>query len=445
MPRGIRRAGVLAAVCAAALAAGASSAAAYPVAKSAPQRNLHTMAPPTTATCEAKSGIACYSPLQFQQAYNEHKLFRKGENGRGHTIAIVDSFGSPTIQQDLHQFDSDFGIADPPSLQVITPAGAPPAFDPNDDDMFGWAFETTLDVEYAHAMAPGAKILLVETPVSETEGEQGFPEIVKAENFVIDHHLADVISQSFGATEETFKSPASIQALRGANENAARHGVTMLAASGDTGSTDFMSDGATVFQRQVNSWPSADPLVTSVGGTQLHLDAAGNRTAPDNVWNDIPVGIDAAGGGGPSHVFARPFYQDRVAQSRARMTPDISMTAAVDGGALVFLSFGGPSSAGYHIVGGTSEATPIFAGVVAIADQLAGHGLGQINPNLYSLHGGGSGIVDVTRGDNSFTQLDDNGDPEFTVPGFQAVRGYDMASGLGTVDAEKFTKSLAHH
>jgi hypothetical protein len=82
---------------------------------------------------------------------------------------------------------------------------------------------------------------------------------------------------------------------------------------------------------------------------------------------------------------------------------------------------------------------------VAIADQMAGRGLGQINPRLYSLHGGGSGIVDVTRGNNTFTQLDDNGDPVFTVPGFRAVRGYDMASGLGTVDAEKFTRSLAHH
>jgi subtilase family serine protease len=222
LPRGTRRAGALAAVCAAALAAGTSTAAAHPVvsSKSAPQRYLHTTTPPTTADCEASFGIACYSPNQFQQAYNEKPLFRKGENGRGHTIAIVDSFGSPTISQDLHRFDTDFHIAAPPSLQVITPAGTPPKFDPNDDDMFGWAFETTLDVEYAHAVAPGAKILLVETPVSETEGEQGFPEIVKAENFVIDHHMADVISQSFGATEETFKNQRSLLSFRTANENA---------------------------------------------------------------------------------------------------------------------------------------------------------------------------------------------------------------------------------
>ena len=115
---------------------------------------------------------------------------------------IVDAFGSPTIERDLKKFDQDYGLPDPPSLKVLHPVGAPPPFDVNDDDMVGWAFETTLDVEYAHAFAPGAAIVLVETPVTETEGVQGFPEIVRAENYVIDHNIGDVISQSFGATEE---------------------------------------------------------------------------------------------------------------------------------------------------------------------------------------------------------------------------------------------------
>jgi subtilase family serine protease len=448
LPRRTRRAAALAAVTAVAAIAGAGSAGAHPVvsSRSAPHRYLRTDAPPTTADCQSAFHISCYSPNQFQTAYDLRPLYGRGQTGRGQTIAIVDSFGSPTIAQDLHQFDSDFGLPDAPSLKVIAPAGAPPAFDPADDDMFGWAFETTLDVEYAHAIAPGANILLVETPVSETEGEQGFPEIVKAENYVVDHHLANVISQSFGATEETFKSTRSLLSLRSANENAARHGVTMLAASGDTGSTDYMLDGETVYRHQVNSWPSSDPLVTSVGGTQLHLDAAGNRIAPDNVWNDIPVGIDAAAGGGPSHVFGRPWYQYavRTGSGPARATPDISMTAAVDGGALVYLSFAGADQAGYYVVGGTSEATPIFAGVVAIADQMAARPLGQLNPRMYlRSRGRDSGIVDVTRGDNTFTQLGADGVPEFTVPGFAATPGYDMASGLGTVDAAAFTRALA--
>jgi subtilase family serine protease len=404
-------------------------------------------AAPTTADCQRIIGISCYSPAQLQKAYDLAPLYGAGLNGSGKTIVIVDSFGSPTIENDLAQFDSDFGLPAPPSLKVITPAGAPPPFDPNDDDMVGWAGETTLDVEWAHAIAPGANILLVETPVSETEGETGFPEIVESENFVIDHNLGDVISQSFGATEETFKSKASLLSLRGAFKNAARHGVTVLGASGDSGSTDFMLDLQNVFRTQVNSWPSSDPLVTSVGGTQLHLDAAGNRLAPDNVWNDIPIGIDAAGGGGPSHVFPRPDFQrhTNTGAGNARATPDISMSAAVDGGALVFESFPGDPG-GYSIVGGTSWATPLFSGIVAIADQAAGHRLGLINPTLYDrLAGrhGGSGVVDVTVGDNTFTQLDADGNPEFTVPGFKAVPGYDMASGLGTVDATPFVTQLA--
>ena len=103
--------------------------------------------------------------------------------------------------------------------------------------MVGWAQETSLDVEYAHAMAPGANILLVETPVAETLGVHGFPQIVAAENYVIDHHLGDVITQSFAAPEPTFPNAASMLALRSAYKNAAANGVTVLAGSGDAGPT----------------------------------------------------------------------------------------------------------------------------------------------------------------------------------------------------------------
>jgi subtilase family serine protease len=445
----MKRAGtplVAAVAVAIALFALAATAGAHPVSgRIIPHAFVRAQAPPTTADCQTALGISCYGPTQLQTAYDLKPLYAKGLTGKGRTIVIVDSFGSPTIAQDLHQFDSDFGLPDPPSLKVIQPAGAVPPFDGNNDDMTGWAFETTLDVEYAHSIAPGANILLVETPVAETEGVTGFPEIVKAENFVINHNLGDVITQSFGATEETFPSRGAIFGLRSAFQNAALHGVTVLGASGDNGSTDFKLNLVDLYDHQVNSWPSSDPLVTSVGGTQLHLDAAGNRLAPDNVWNDIPVGIDAAGGGGPSHVFPRPLFQlgTRTGSGFARATPDISMSAAVNGGVLVYLAFPGLDP-GYYIVGGTSEASPLFSGIVAIADQIAGHRLGLINPRLYALGTRASkGVVDVTTGDNTFTLLDDNGDPVFTVPGFKAGPGYDMASGLGTVDALRFTHALA--
>jgi subtilase family serine protease len=118
--------------------------------------------PPTNTFCLQNFGIHCYGPAQYANAYRLAKLFGSGATGKGHTIAIVDSFGSPTIVNDLHVFDQTFGLSDP-HVQIIQPAGPVPAFDNTDPDMLGWATETTLDVEYAHVFAPDAKILLVET------------------------------------------------------------------------------------------------------------------------------------------------------------------------------------------------------------------------------------------------------------------------------------------
>ncbi len=276
-------------------------------------------------------------------------------------------------------------------------------------------------------MAPGANILLVETPVSESEGVQGFPQIVAAENYVIDHHLGQVISQSFDATEELFPTPQSILNLRSAYVNAAANDVTVLACSGDAGATNFSSaTGHGLFPYRVVAWPATDPLVTAVGGTMLSLNAVGNRTKPDQVWND---GF-GAGGGGLSTVFSRPAFQDHVQDvvGDARGVPDVSMSAAVNGAVDIYYSFKdytqsppvpGPE---WQIFAGTSEATPLFAGIVAIADQAVGHPLGDLNPLLHS-HSSFPGIVDVTKGNNSFAG----------VTGFDAGPGYDLASGLGTI------------
>ncbi|HUO69935.1 MAG TPA: S53 family peptidase [Solirubrobacteraceae bacterium] len=408
-------------------------------------------APPTTDQCETDFGIACYEPAQFQQAYGVNAVFKAGNTGQGKTIVIVESFGSPTIQADLQTFDQANNLQDPPSFKIITPAGAPPPYDPTDADMGNWGFETTLDVEYAHTMAPGANILLVETPVSETEGTTGFPEIVQAENYVINHHLGDVISQSFGATEETFPNPQSIFALRSAFINAALHGVTVLGASGDGGATDYQSNLIDFYPFRVNSWPSSDPLVTSVGGTQLHLDANGNRTAPDNVWNDQALfGSPAAGGGGVSAVFSRPFFQDSVAGvvGHRRGTPDVSLSAAVDGAAVVYIGYtnvpAGIPGPGWYLVGGTSEASPLFSGIVALADHAAHRDLGVLGPALYQLgdRRHGSGITDITAGNNTVT-FTNSDNVTYTVHGYTAGPGYDLSSGLGTPSAPSFVAQLA--
>jgi len=412
-------------------------------------------APTTTAQCERRYAIACYQPAQLQQAYDLRPLFARGITGKGTTIVIVDSFGSPTIRHDLNVFDSTFHLPAPPSLKIIAPAGQPPRYDPRNSDMVGWAGETTLDVQYAHAIAPGADILLVETPVSETEGVHGFPQIVSAEEYVLKHYHADVISQSFSATEQTFPSRASVQALRGANLAAARDHVTMLAASGDSGAADVGLDLSTYYLFPVTSWSDSDPLVTGVGGTQLHLTASGQHTTPDSAWNDTyskatnefvsgdPGPDPDASGGGKSVLFSRPWYQNGVSNvtGNARGVPDIAMSAACNGAVDTYSSFGG-APAGWSQTCGTSEATPLFAGIVALAAQYAGHPLGLINPALYRMSERGErGIVPVTKGNNTvgFSQ----GGREHTVHGFAARAVYSLVTGVGTVDARYFVPELA--
>jgi len=220
------------------------------------------------------------------------------------------------------------GLAGPPSLKVIQPAGRVPPYKPT-SNREGWAGETDLDVEYAHTIAPGASILMVETPTAENEGTTGFPQIVIAEKYVINHHLGGVISQSFSATEQTFGSRQAVLRLR----------------------------------------------------------------------------------------------------------------EACSGSADMYQSFGG-QPAGWYPTCGTSEATPEFAGIVTLADQVAGRPLGVINSYLYRLSAQRSArIVDVVSGDNavSFTQ----GGKLHTVHGFAARRGYDLAPGAGTVNGLKFVRELA--
>jgi subtilase family serine protease len=411
--------------------------------------------PPSTSACEKSVGIACYEPAQIQRAYNLGPLFRAGIDGAGQTIVIVDSFGSPTIGHDLTVFDRTFHLPAPPSFTVIHPAGSVPPYKAS-ADREGWAGEATLDVEWAHTMAPGASLLLVETPTSETEGTSGFPQIVAAESYVIKHHLGGVISQSFGATEQTFPTAQALLALRSAYVDAAEstNNVTVLAASGDSGAADVGPDGSTYYDFPVTDWPASDPLVTGVGGTQLHLDAEGRRTSPDSVWNDTYASAATAyvagnsdptpqaSGGGRSIIFERPSYQNGVESivGQHRGVPDISMSAACNGAVDSYQSFPGQDP-GWYPECGTSAATPLFAGVVALADQEAGHPLGLLNPALYALSASrAAGIVDVTKGNNTVSFMQDR--KLTTVTGFPALPGYNLATGVGTIDAAKFVPEL---
>ena len=406
--------------------------------------------PPSSASCRNSYGLACYTPRQIQQAYDLPSLYARGLDGRGRTIVIVDSFGSPTIRHDLRIFDTAFGLPGPPSLRVLQPVGRVPSYDPHNQDMVDAAGETTTDVEAAHAIAPGASIVLVETPAAETLTGGGFPQFVAAENYVIAHNLGDVISQSFGIPEQNFPSRAALLKLRSAYLSADRHDVTVLAATNDFGVTGPTKAGGMFRTQRVVDWPASDPLVTAVGGTTLHLTARGTRVSPDSAWNESSSAVVArytgalpwASSGGVSAIFGRPAYQDtvRAVVGDRRGLPDVALSASFSGASLTFESFTGAPGT-WKPAAGTSVATPYFAGIVAIADQAAHTRLGLLNPALYRLERSHApGIVPVTRGGNtvSFKQ----GRKTTTVRGYQAGPGYNLVTGVGTIDAARFVHDL---
>ena len=393
---------------------------------------------PTDALCRAALGIPCYSPQEIQNAYGLTSILAAGYTGAGQTIIIIDSFGSPTITQDLQTFDADYGLPDPPSFTVLAPLGTVP-FDPTNSDQVGWAFETTLDVEWAHAMAPNANIILLTSPVSQTEGMQGMAEFLFLERYALKSQLGKIISQSWGATENTLLTPAGRQVFEDFErfyEDAAQQNVTVLASAGDSGSANLEPNGTTYYPFPTVIFPASSPLVTAVGGTSLYADTNGKYQS-ETVWNNS----SGAGGGGVSQYFLQPLYQRLLLNSvqkelgNHRGIPDVAYNADPNTAILVYAGFL-PGAAAYYFIGGTSEGSPQWAGIIADANQLAGHPLGFLNLKLYSLSalvGQSQFFHDITIGNNSF-----NG-----VPGYGATTGWDLASGWGTPNLGKLVGELA--
>jgi subtilase family serine protease len=412
-------------------------------------------APPTDAFCRANFDSPCYSPQEMRTSYGLNGLIDAGMVGAGQTIVIIDSYGSPTIAADLAAFDAGYGLPDPPSFQVLAPLGTVPWNPTLYPDQPGWAGETTLDVEWAHAMAPGAAIVLLTSPVDETEGVQGLPEFLALEKYALDHHLGKIISQSWSATENTLffdaAGPGGPQVIRDYSDfyaRAAGEGVTVLAAAGDDGSSNPETNGS-FYQFPTVGFPASSPLVTAVGGTTLYADTSGNYQS-ETVWNDAGC---CAGGGGVSQIFKAPFYQQfsipyevRGQLGGMRGVPDVSYNADCNNVILVYLSYFGPASAGYYGICGTSEGSPQWAGIVADLNQYAGRPLGFLNPALYALGGFGrfsSFGRDITVGNNALV-----GVPGATAPGYSATPGWDPASGWGTpnlVELPYHTFELLEH
>ncbi len=440
--------------------------------------------PPTQAQCTSV-GRRCFTPQSIRAAYNLGPLYAAGHDGSGQTIAIVDSYGSDTIAHDLHVFNTAFGLppmcgeegvtcaAGMPTFSVLHLQGAPATKAPpptsngtGQEDKSAWALEVSLDVETAHAIAPGANIVLVATPTAETLGVQGFPQMMAAEQYVIDNHLANVISQSFASAEDAFGSAQSLENLRHAFKSAAQHGVTVLGSSGDSGSANSrkqpVGQGGDLIPYPTVVWPASDPLVTGVGGTYLCTDA-NNTTSrvvdsvdPPAKCRAFPGQAEVGwtfSGGGFSHLFSKPAYQNTLPAGSTpinamRGVPDIGLQASAGTGALVYISLppdgqsglicgSAPCSTGWYDIGGTSLSCPQWAGLVAIADQINGGGLGLINPALYAI---GADLVRYANDFHDVTTGNNTADP--SVPGYPATAGWDPITGLGTPNAANLLPDL---
>jgi len=398
--------------------------------------------PFSNAQCEATFQVSCYVPDQVEAAYNLPALYRQGIKGKGRTIVIVDAFGSPTISDDLLQFDQYLGLGTPP-LRIVK-VGHVPAFNPGNGDMVGWAGETTLDVEYAHAGAPAAKIVLVEVAKGTVQ------QLALGVRYAVQHKLGDVISLSWGEPEQAL-GRQFVSAYSSIFSQAAKSHISVVVSSGDSG-VSGQDDNGNYYRHPVASWPATSPFVTAVGGTRLNLNASGARNGNDTAWNDT-YSADVnnfffgnsgpnplATGGAKSVDYGRPGYQKAVRSVTGgqRGIPDISMSASCSVAVNVFETFPGDQG-GWTASCGTSESAPMFAAVVALADQVAGHGLGLINPALYALAARHApGIVPVASGNNtvSFSGV--------TVHGYSVRHGYNLVTGLGSVNGKYLVPELAH-
>src|SRR5438876_4559941 len=223
------------------------------VASSTPtQKATNTISPSSTPTSTAiavcpTSSTDCLTPYDMRVAYSVQSLLEHGFTGKGQTIVDIVSYGSPTLQQDMNVFDKQFGLP-PVNVKVMSPIGTVP-LNPPPKDLTGWEGETELDVQVIHAIAPDAGIVILTSPVDETEGTIGLPQFRQLEQYALTNHLGNIISQSFGASEVTLKDTAGQQEIQKWDaffkQATTQHGITFFASSGDNGATDYADLNAT--------------------------------------------------------------------------------------------------------------------------------------------------------------------------------------------------------
>ncbi|HET7036071.1 MAG TPA: S53 family peptidase [Thermomicrobiaceae bacterium] len=423
-----------------------------------------------TAYGKAQPYAPCgYTPAQLQGAYGIAGAIASGNDGSGQTVAIIDAYASPTIVQDVNQYSADHGLPQMGASQfsqVVAPGTYRRPENPRQDPQ-GWYGEETLDVEAVHSMAPGANIVYVGAP-------NNFSDLDAALNHVVDRDLAQIVTNSYGFPTELLP-PGYVKPYNDTLIQAAIQGIGVYFSSGDDG-----DEVANIGFRSVD-WPAASPWVTAVGGTSLAVGASNNYlfetgwgtdtttlSSTCNCWKPNPPGTFLYGsGGGTSRIFAQPWYQVGVVPSAianyfgpaGRAVPDVAMVGDPNTGMLVgqTQTFSDGTYYDTYRIGGTSLASPLFAGVMALADQKAGHAHGFANPALYSAAGTAAyhdvvnppAKVAVVRVDYVNSENADNGLRTslrtMNQTGTLHTRpGYDDVTGVGTPNGSKFLAALGH-
>jgi len=423
-----------------------------------------------------------YQPSEIHTAYNLTPLYHEGLTGKGTTIAIVDAYGSTTIANDVAAFSQFMGLPQP-DLTII---GTPTESNFSTDANAGWATETTLDVEWVHAIAPGAKIVLVVTPTNLfTDLFAGIIQAASIPGVVS-------ISDSWGGFDIGIAGFAEFY-------NAADNIFKMIGAAGQSiqFSTGDFGDNAVQLGFASTGWPASSPYVTAIGGVSVVLDGqkhidwqtswGTNLTEiADTVALGSPPldppnneGFISGGTGGASDTYPKPSYQRSLPGDR-RLTPDISWVADPYTGVEIIYSVDAQNDLGIETIGGTSVSCPMFSALWAIANQHARHRLGQAAPRLYRLSSDAiTDVVNVSSRHNVTGTMHDPGGtfpinswelaaPLQNLPTFVSAlynspfstrwfvlgfgldstlpvgRGYDLATGLGTPNGWNFVYALSH-
>jgi subtilase family serine protease len=413
-----------------------------------------------------------YAGHQLQGAYGMKQAIAGGNDGRGVTVGVIDAYASPTIESDVETYSQRHGL---PSIkghftQVVAPGTYNRAANSRQDPA-GWAGEETLDIEAVHTMAPGADIVYIGAP-------NNYRDMDAIMNRVVDNHLADIVTNSYGYAGEALpngylKPSLDIQA------QAAAEGITLMYSSGDAGDETGGVAGASPSP----DWPASSPLVTAVGGTSMGVGANDERVF-ELGWETAKATLDKAthswttpvyqygAGGGTSRLFAQPAYQAGVVPASISQTyggapmravPDVAALGDPTTGMLVGETQrfpDGHEAYDEYRIGGTSLASPLYAGMFALAMQRAGHPFGLANPVLYQTR---AASVDITKAQRSqypgavradyvngvdgsdgysYTERTFDSDEALTI---HVRDGYDDVTGIGSPNGEAWLAAIAGH